>query len=336
MARGAESISSREWLSTSLGVCRALCAFGLLLWQAPGASAQMGASEYPSSSASEVRVVTGITAPNRQATIATLQQGRIERLPVAEGQRVEAGEPLIILDDRVQAIKTEFQRLESESTLDMEVSQARMEQARAEYERMVRLNGEDFASSKELYDAKADAIVKRLEHQIAILKHEQAIRLYERERLLLEQHHVSAPFDGYVSEHLKHVGETVEEREGVLTLVQLDPLKVVLDCPVTMSSYVREGGEVWVRPTEKRFAARRGTVVLVNRVADPASQTFRVKLTVDNADRAWISGLKVEVEFPEVEKETVAGRDVGPGGREGVAITKASPVDSIKAKAPGD
>jgi hypothetical protein len=32
-------------------------------------------------------------------------------------------------------------------------------------------------------------------------------------------------------------------------------------------------------------------------VADAASQTFRVKVTVENADAGWISGLKVNVSF---------------------------------------
>ena len=40
-----------------------------------------------------------------------------------------------------------------------------------------------------------------------------------------------------------------------------------------------------------------GEVLLASRIADGASQTFKVKLSVGNADLGWIAGMKVVVEF---------------------------------------
>lgn len=241
--------------------------------------------------------LTGITAPHRQATLAALNPGRIERLPFDEGERVRAGEVVVRLDDRVQRVRTEIYRRESESTLGVELARARLERAEQELERLSRLSGELYASSKELDDALAEAKVRRVEYQIALFEREQATQQYQREKLVLDELQIRAPYNGYVAEHLLHAGEVVDERDGIVRLVQLDPLEVWVDCPLSVSGEVREGDRVLVRPAQDNRCSRSGRVLLVNRVADAGSQTVKIKLVVDNNDGRWISGLKVTVDF---------------------------------------
>jgi hypothetical protein len=52
--------------------------------------------------------------------------------------------------------------------------------------------------------------------------------------------------------------------------------------------------------------------MLTSRTADGGSQTFKVKLHVENEDAAWMAGLKVVVDFthdPALAAETTAGND---------------------------
>lgn len=251
----------------------------------------------PESSRKTPFSVTGITAPHRQATLAALNPGRIERLPFDEGERVRAGEVVVRLDDRVQRVRTDIYRREAQSTLGVELARAQMERAEQELERLSRLSGELYASSKELDDALAEAKVRRVEYQIALFEREQATQQYQREKLILDELQIRAPYNGYVAEHLLHAGEVVDERDGIVRLVQLDPLEVWVDCPLSVSAEVREGDLVLVRPAQDNRSSRSGRVLLVNRVADAGSQTVKIKLVVDNADGRWISGLKVTVDF---------------------------------------
>lgn len=245
----------------------------------------------------EAHTVVGITAPYREATLAAVQPGRIAQMSAAEGATVQQGELVFALEDGVQRARAEMAEATAESTLDIELAQARQEQAQRDLNRLLKLHGDDDASSKELNDARSAATIARLEYELAKFAHAQAARAHQRELELLEQYHARAPFAGYVVEHLKHVGEAVEESEGVVTLVQLDPLQVLLDCPLSLAPSIQAGAQVTLRPFDTQWSPRQGTVVLANRVADGASQTFRVKVTVPNEDSGWVSGLKVAVEF---------------------------------------
>ena len=254
-------------------------------------------ADQPSATA-EHRSIIGITGPQREATLAAVQPGRIARIAAPEGSVVEEGSLVFALEDGVQQARVEMAKSAAESTLEVELAEAKWERAQRDLDRLVRLHGSESASSKELNDARSDARIARLEHELAKFAHDQAALAFRREREALDQYYARAPFTGYVVEHLKHDGESVEESEGVVRLVQVDPLQVLVDCPLALAPFVRTGERIHVRPFDADCDARWGTVVLASRVADGASQTFKVKLTVPNGDAAWMSGLKVVVEFP--------------------------------------
>lgn len=172
-----------------------------------------------------------------------------------------------------------------------------MEWSKRQLKRLTNLSDYASASEKELRDAQLEADLSQLRYALARFEHEQAIRNYERERLRLVEHKLCSPFRGYIAELLRRVGETVEEREGIVVLAQLDPLDVVIDCPLGLASMVRVGQEVKVQPVDRQWRPRTGRVILAGPVADAASQTFRVKIRVANEDTGWLSGLKVLVNF---------------------------------------
>ena len=278
---------------------------GGLLLLVTGVCAQGAGPEGTQAPSSATFEVVGITLPYREATLSVVQPGRIEQIAASEGSVVAEGSPVFALKDGVQRARTELARGTSESTLEVELAKAHLERAERDLERLRRLHGNDDASSKELADAHSVARIARLECELARFVHGQAALAYQREKELLDQFHIRAPFHGYVAEHLKHPGEAVEEGEGVIRLVQVDPLQVVTDCPLALAGSVKAGEQVRVRPVEGQWPARWGTVILASRVADGASQTFKVKLTVPNEDAAWMAGLKVLVEFPNRQASTV-------------------------------
>ncbi len=245
----------------------------------------------------ELYNVTGITAPASMVTLASVQEGRISEIVAGEGTPVRKGDLVFTLDQQVQRARTDIAKAKSQSTLNIELAGARWGRARRDLDRLTSLRGDDFASSKEYSDALAEVDINHIEFELAKFARTQAVRAHEYERRVLAELNVHAPLSGYVCEHLKHVGETVDQHEGIVTLVQLHPLEVSVDCPLALAPVVNVGDRVLVRPADTHWSPRTGSVALTSRVADGASQTFKVKITVPNADGVWMSGLKVVVGF---------------------------------------
>ncbi len=265
--------------------------------------------------------VVGISSPHRTATLAALQPSRIVRLNVVDGQVVRTGELLVVLDDGVQRVRTEKAKADADSLLDVELARAQMRQVSADLERLRNLDVEESASDQELRKAETEAETARLMYEVAKFEHRQAVRLYEYQQLMLERLRIRAPFSGYVTEVLREIGETVTEKEGILRIVELDPLEISVDCPLELAQFVRVGERVLVRPADPQWEPRFGEIVFASRVADPGSQTFKAKLAVDNGDGGWRSGFKVVVDFA----SSVPKEEVGIGG---ATLTPSAPQEA--------
>ena len=257
--------------------------------------------------------LVGLTSSARIATLASVIPARIAEFVCREGDLVRQGDVLVRLDGAVQEARTEMARAAAESTVDVELTTLRWRHAQSEAERLTRLSGESSASSKELVDARHFEALARVELEQARFRHEQARLAWVQEQRALEQYLIRAPFDGYVSVHLKRTGEVVDQLEGILTLVELNPLEITLDCPLDIAAELAVGDEVFVRPVAPLWAGRSGTVRLVHRVADGASQTVKAKIVVNNDDMAWMVGVKVSV-------------DVGVAARPPVDTSRTAPV----------
>ena len=123
----------------------------------------------------------------------------------------------------------------------MKLEKARMALAQEELNRISKLVHEKAASEKEKRDAAKMALIASAKYQKAVLMYQNSAKSYELERLRLEELNICAPFDGYVSKILKEPGESVDERESVIRVVKLNPLKVYLDCPISLAGSIKSG-----------------------------------------------------------------------------------------------
>ncbi len=241
--------------------------------------------------------VVGITAPSRRATLASVRPARIAKLLAEEGAAVHAGEQIVALDDGVQTARTDIARAKAESTLRTNLAHEKWKRAKREVDRLLALHGEQFATSKETDDAVTAAEIARLNHELEIFEHTQTTLAHRYEQRLLAEYRIHAPFDGYITEHHKHVGETVDQLEGIVTIVRLDPLDVLLDCPTDLAPLIMVGDEYPVTPLNENWPPQAGAVTFVSKVIDGASQTFKVRVSVENPDEVWLAGMKVIVDF---------------------------------------
>jgi hypothetical protein len=90
-------------------------------------------------------------------------------------------------------------------------------------------------------------------------------------------------------------GELAEDRP-ILRIAEVHPLRVEVVVPAPAFGLVVSGRRATVRPDSGPVREATGTVTIVDRVLDPASNTFRVRLALPNADMRIPAGSRCKVD----------------------------------------
>jgi len=200
--------------------------------------------------------VVGTVRPKLRAVIEAKVSGRIEKLLVAPGQQVKAGDLLIQLDAReIQAKLDQALALREQATRDLERARKLFEQkitAQAEF---------DTAQARELVAAGAAT-----ETQTA-----------------LGYTKIVAPFDGTVTRKLADVGDLAAPGKPIIEMEDPAAFRFEADVPEALIGEITIGEKLPVRISAVTTDLE-GTVVEVAPVADASSRTFLVKLDLPPAE----------------------------------------------------
>ncbi len=303
-SRKAAGLSRRSGTASRCTLVGAIC-LGTCLPAAAGQQHQ------PASENDVAWTLSGFTAPARVAVLAAVQPGLIAQIHVREGDVVVAGTLLAELDARVHLARLEMAQHAAQAAAPLDLARVRLRRAELDHGRVHDL-GQN-ASPREIANAELDLE----EARCAVRQAEEALAANQlNTRLqteLLNQMRIVAPFDGYVARLSKQAGEAVEEREPLLTLVDLSELEVVADCPIDRAATLANGMSVRVCAILPPAEKRNGRIVFVSRVADAASQTARIRVRVDNRERPWIAGLRVTLSFEsDLQAAAARGRTDAP------------------------
>jgi HlyD family secretion protein len=217
-----------------------------------------------------IRVVASGTAEaNRQSVVATRSAGVVERVLVGESDQVDAGAVLVQLDTLEAALELAEARAALESLENQFEARALAggvitdPQIRAERERNIRI-------------------------QLGMTAAETRL---ERAEVAMELTRVTAPFAGRVADLEAVEGQFLGTGAEVLTLVQLDPIRVQAEVLEADLSYLSEGRRASVTFTafpNESFEAR---VESVNPLVDVATRSGRVTLVLPNPGGRILPGM---------------------------------------------
>jgi multidrug efflux pump subunit AcrA (membrane-fusion protein) len=87
------------------------------------------------------------------------------------------------------------------------------------------------------------------------------------------------------------------DEETILTIAQIDPLRVEVILPSAMFGSIRPEMRAAVVPELREDQVQVASVTIVDRVIDAASGTFGVRLELPNPDHAIPGGLHCQVRF---------------------------------------
>jgi RND family efflux transporter MFP subunit len=141
------------------------------------------------------------------------------------------------------------------------------------------------------------------EAQVAEMRLQQAReaqRLAQQELALaqaqLAQRTIRSPLSGVVVEKYLSEGERVEEK-ALVKVATIDPLKVEVIVPASYFSRIKQGMGAMVKPDGADTESRSAKVIVVDKVIDAASNSFRVRLELPNPNLSLPPGLRCKIEF---------------------------------------
>jgi RND family efflux transporter MFP subunit len=226
------------------------------------------------------RLIAGMAEPVATVDVPASLRGILAEVRVKEGQAVKKGDVLAKLDDAVQVAQVEMARLEAEQTSTIQAAENQIRLATTELERTRRATQGLEVTQKEHALAQA-----QLQLEVEKDKQRQAQVKLKQEQITLDRMTLRSPIDGFVLKVNKQAGEQTDEGP-VIKVVQTTRLNAVFFLPKTYFGKVAVGDKVAL---DFEGVKREGEV----RTVDPiiASDLFRVKLEVDNADAKIPAGI---------------------------------------------
>jgi RND family efflux transporter MFP subunit len=227
--------------------------------------------------------VTGL----HETPIFARANGFVRSLRVDIGSTVRAGDTLLVLD------MPEVREQERQAAAVVEQAEAGAALAATTLKRWQSLAQQGVVTPQELDERQAQANVAE-----AALRGARANVASLREVLRFGA--VLAPFAGVVSARTVDLGALVvagaaAAARPLLTLIQTDTLRVMLQVPQSVASRVRAGLPVRVMVRETGDSAIAGVVVRTAGAIDPATRTLLTEVHVINRTRRLLPGMFAQV-----------------------------------------
>jgi membrane fusion protein (multidrug efflux system) len=266
-------------------------AFGLLL------ICSIARSETAATSTVSPTEFKCVIEPQQVVKLASPVVGVIARLDVDRGDVVRQGQIVGKLEDGVEAAMLALARARATNESTIKSAEARLLFLRSKYRRQNELHGKAIAALATLEEAEAEANVAAQQFNEAKLNMELAELEVQHSEQVVNQRTLRSPIDGVVVERLLVPGEYRNEQTPILTLAQIDPLRVEVFLPTAYYGQIRTGSEALVRPEQPIGGVYTATIIVVDHVLDAASGTFGVRLALPNPDLKLPAGIGCKVSF---------------------------------------
>jgi RND family efflux transporter MFP subunit len=263
--------------------------------------------------------LTGTTTPYQQVTLYARTTGYLRRLTVDIGDRVQQGELIAKLE--VPEMETQIREKKAalqEAETGIEEARARLEQSQAEAE----FAGINFRRLKSIHDRDADVLPQqdvdqaRASQGVALGKQKSAetgVRTAEASvaaakagletiETLMRYSVIRAPISGVVTQRFVDPGALIQvasasrtQTAPVVTIAQLDRLRIFVDAPEPSSPFVHAGTPATVELPDLPNEKIESPVTRVSDALDPSSRTMRVEVDIENHKGHLRPGMTVRV-----------------------------------------
>jgi multidrug efflux pump subunit AcrA (membrane-fusion protein) len=259
--------------------------------------------------------VVGTLAAEDEVTVSSQAEGVVRRVLADLGDQVKAGQPLVELDRE----KLEYSLQQQQATLTMALTKygatdpdqlpnpentpevrrtlAELEQAKQSRDRARELQRRQLIPQQSLDDAETTLRTRQAQYDVALQNARNmradidasraAARLADRQ---LRDAFIRAPFDGYIQKRLVTSGELVRTQMPVMTVVRVDPLRLLGEIPERMAPWVKVGQTITLRVDAYRDRTFNATIARISPGVNTQTRAFAFEATAPNSDGALKPG----------------------------------------------
>jgi len=224
-----------------------------------------------------------IAMPSEDLELAFVVSGKIEHMNVQPEQRVSKGEVLAQLDDAVQREQTKLAGIVASDTSAVDTARERTERAKRDLDRYEEAFSKDGVTQRELDDARTTYNLEKINLEAAKLQGQQNKVILSREQARLDQMKIISPIDGVVTELMRDEGESIDELQTVMRVVDIDPLWLDVAIPARFARQLKKGDKAEISWRDLADEPPlEGHVLFVSSVGDAASSSIRIRLEAAN------------------------------------------------------
>lgn len=257
-------------------------------------------------SAAEIPELDCVIEPSEVVDVGSAVPGVLEAIHAHRSDHVKKDAVIAALESSVEQATVVLSKARAELTTSIELREENAAFGRRSLKRNQALLHKSSISKQEIDRLRTETRVAELQ----VLQEQDNKRIaeleYQRALASLRRRTIRSPVDGVVTERFKSVGEYVED-DAILQVAQLDPLHVEVIVPVDFLGQIETGMRAKVVPAVRGHGTHEATVTRVDQVADAASATFGVRLSLPNPDYAIPSGLRCRLTFQPWEEKAPEG-----------------------------
>ena len=223
--------------------------------------------------------------------------GLVDSVAVDRGDIVHKGQVVAHLEAALEEAQAAIASAHAMNDHPVVSARARMDFLQRKLSRNVKLKTTDAVSFAQLDESSADYKVAEAQLQEAQLN----LGLAQLDKLRAEaevrRRQIISPVDGIVTERTLGPGEYRTDQASVMTVAQIDPIRVETFLPLAVYGKVKVGDHATITPEAPVGGSYTATVTVVDKVLDAASGTIGVRLELPNPKDTLPVGIHCHVAF---------------------------------------
>ncbi len=236
--------------------------------------------------------LAAVTFPAIKSVVSTEVAGIVETIVAQEGEYVRKGEVLAeIKSEKTSLSLQELKNDRTKALVNARLSEKDLQRTEDLYKKGI-LSDEDLDRAETRRDSDL-AVLRSLESRIDMVEYD------------LTASKITAPFNGYVTEHHAEIGQWADEGGRILSFVNIDTVEVWAGLPEAYLGQVVEGSEVEIIITSLGLEVFRGEIAAVVPDADPKAVSFPMKIVLPNPEHRIKSSVSAVVKIRVGEKEKI-------------------------------
>ncbi len=241
-----------------------------------------------------------IITPSQSVEVGSPVTGLLSSILVERSDSVKKGQIIARIKSGVERRTVDLAVLRTRDASEVQAAIAAREFAKRERNRLLLLYRKQLAPRQEVDKAVTELALAERKLEQARARAAEAKEELKLAKAQLDRRVIRSPIDGVVAERYSSEGQRVRD-EPVVRIIQVDPLHVEVVVPAAWYNRIEPGDELTITPGLPGFEPRLAKVIIIDKVIDAASNTFRVTLELDNPGETIPAGARCTAAAPALE-----------------------------------